>query len=141
MNFLIDTCVVSEFKNKNPEQAVINWLKSVEGSSLYLSVITIGELHKGIEKMKNSARKDMLQDWVENDLLVFFHGRIIEISQKISIAWGKIQAAAELKGRVLPSIDSMLVATAFAENLTIVTRNISDMRVDDVEIFNPWDYS
>jgi toxin FitB len=94
-------------------------------------------LRKVIEKLPASGKKDELYDWVVNDLKDRFWSRIIDINFEIAMIWGKIQSAAEKKGKPMPTIDSLIAATGIALNLIVVTRNVVDMAQSGVELLNP----
>ena len=137
MNYLLDTCVLSEYKKPKPEPKVIAWLDSQPDDSLYLSVLTIGELEKGIVKMPPSKRKTNLEGFVET-LLTRFDRRLIDLDSAILRRWGTMVGTLEIKGRVLPVIDSLMAATALEHDLTIVTRNEDDFEPTDVRVLNLW---
>jgi predicted nucleic acid-binding protein len=139
VNCLIDTCVISELAKKKPEQRVAAWISGIEESKLFLSVLTIGELLKGIEKLPDGGRRQTLLRWVNEDLQERFSGRIAVFDLQAAAVWAKIQAEAEAAGRVMPVMDSMIAATAIANNLAIATRNISDMEASGAVLINPWD--
>jgi toxin FitB len=139
VTFLLDTCVVSELVKVRPDKNVLRWIDSVEEQKLFLSVLTFGELEKGITKLPDSKRKDNLREWLENDLAKRFNGRILSIDFAVAAGWGKLQGEAECKGEKLPVIDSLLAATAEIFRLTLVTRNIADFKHCGVIIYNPWD--
>ncbi|NOQ21682.1 MAG: PIN domain-containing protein [Candidatus Aegiribacteria sp.] len=138
MKFLLDTCLISELVKSRPEKKVVDWLLSENETDFYVSVLTFGELHKGIEKLPESRKKEELQNWVETELKERFHNRIIEIDLGISTVWGEIQCIAEKKGRPMPAIDSLIAATGIAHNLMVVTRNVADMKQSGVKLLNPW---
>ncbi|MDR9416171.1 MAG: type II toxin-antitoxin system VapC family toxin [Gracilimonas sp.] len=138
MSYLIDTCCISELVRKKPNPKVVNWFADHDELSMYLSVITFGELRKGIEKLPNSEKKKKLNRWVRDDLSLRFQNRILNITIDEVNVWGEIVAAAENKGRPLPAIDSLIAATALTYDLKVVTRNISDMEGSGVEVINPW---
>jgi len=135
--YLLDTCLLSELIRKEPNQGVLDWIKDKEESSLFLSVLTIGELRKGIVKLKPSTKKKELTLWFA-ELESRFKDRIIPIDIQISLKWGEIQANLEVKGNSMPTIDSLIASTALCKNLIIVTRNGKDMKQSLVEILNPW---
>lgn len=139
MNYLIDTCVISELAKKKPEQRIAAWISEIEESRLFLSVLTIGELLKGIEKLPDGSRQDTLRQWVNEDLQERFNGRIAVFDLKAAAIWAKIQAKAEAAGKVMPVMDSMIAATAIANGLAVATRNISDMEASGAVLINPWD--
>lgn len=139
MKYLLDTCVISEIIRQKPSKKVIKWIKQEEEGNFFLSVLTIGELHKGIEKLVESKRKEELHYWVENDLKERFWNRIIDIDIQVAIMWGKIQGMAECIGRPMPAIDSLIASTGITHHLTVVTRNTSDMKESGVALLNPWE--
>ena len=138
MKYLLDTCVVSELVAKQPNPRVLEWIDSVDQDGVYLSVITIGELTKGIEKLPNSKRKQELSDWMENELLVRFQDKVIALGVDILVHWGTMVARLEAKGRTLPAMDSLIAASALEKGLTLVTRNEADFDGTGVEIVNSW---
>ena len=139
MRYLLDTCIISELIKNKPDKNVVLWLTKIEEQNLFLSTLTFGEIYKGIEKVSDVSKKNKLYQWVENDLKERFKNRILPITTKVAIMWGKIQGKAELEGKVVPAIDSLIAATGLANNLIVVTRNISDMKQSDVVLLNPWE--
>ncbi len=139
MNYLLDTCVISELVKPAAAENVTSWISDGLEETIHLSVITIGEIQKGITKLPASAKKRQLQSWLDNDLIERFENRIVPIDQKIARMWGKILAQAEEKGRQIPAIDGLIAATGLAYDMTVVTRNVSDMQVDGLYVFNPWE--
>ena len=138
MKYLLDTCVISELVAKQPNPQVLEWIDSIDADGVYISVITVGEITKGIEKLPNSKRKQELIDWLENELLIRFQDNLIELDVNILIRWGKLNARLEISGRRPPAIDSLIAATALEYELILVTRNESDFAETGVEILNPW---
>ena len=138
MKYLLDTCVISEVIKRKPSSKVIKWIKQEEESNFFISVLTIGELHKGIEKLDKSKRKEELHNWVENDLKERFCNRIINIDMQVVMVWGKIQGVTERTGKPMPAIDSLIAATGVTHHLTVVTRNTSDMKESGAVLLNPW---
>jgi predicted nucleic acid-binding protein len=139
MKYLLDTCVISEIIRPKPSIKVTKWIKKGDETNFFISVLTIGELHKGIEKLDESKRKEELHNWVENDLKERFWTRIIDIDLQIAMVWGKIQGMTERIGSPMPAIDSLIAATGITHHLTIVTRNTSDMKECGVALLNPWE--
>lgn len=141
MSYLIDTNVLSELRRKNPDPKVVAWFSERAAQSLFLSVLTLGEIRKGIERLDTAigdeARKQGLSDWLEQDLPTFFLGRLLSVDAGIADRWGHLQAKA---GRPLPAIDRLLAATALHHNLTLVTRNVKDFTGMGVELINPWEF-
>jgi len=139
MKALLDTCVISELVSKKPNPKVVEYVDLLDPEDVYLSVITIGEIVKGIEKLPKSRRKTDLQNWLKDDLLVRFEGNVVALDTDILIEWGALIARLESAGKTMPAIDSLLAATALAKKMTLVTRNVNDFDETDVEIVNPWE--
>lgn len=136
MSYLIDTNVLSELRKRQPDEAVVTWFAKRPGPMLYLSVLTLGELRKGIDAMRHGdPRKPSLLDWLENDLPRYFDRRILPIDVKVANRWGQICAMAK---RPLPAIDSLLAATAMTHDLILVTRNARDFNVPGIHVLDPW---
>ncbi|MBL4743602.1 MAG: type II toxin-antitoxin system VapC family toxin, partial [Cycloclasticus sp.] len=95
MKYLLDTCVISELVKPVPNDKVITWLSSIDESKLYISVLTFGEIEKGIEKLADGSKKKRLKLWLEDDLKQRFEGRIISIDLKVALKWGQVQAMSE----------------------------------------------
>ncbi|MCP3891205.1 MAG: type II toxin-antitoxin system VapC family toxin [Desulfobulbaceae bacterium] len=138
MNYLLDTCVISELIKQSPSQKVVKWISKVVENKIFISVLTIGEIHKGIEKLPTSKKKNKLQQWVNYDLQERFENRIINFDLQTATVWGRIQAHSETLGKALPAIDEQIAATGISHNLTVVTRNTTDMEVSGVALLNPW---
>ena len=132
--FLLDTNVVSELVKPRPEPRVIGWIQATEESLLFLSVLTIGEIRKGISSLPSGNKRALLESWLGNDLVIRFTDRILSIDFEIAERWGLLSA--QSKG--LPVVDGLLAATALHHNLTFVTRNTSDVRLAGLSVFNPW---
>lgn len=138
MNYILDTNIVSELIVKRPNQKVVEWLKGIDINNIFLSVITIGEIKKGIEKLPESQRKQNIQDWFENDLLIRFDGRILPLDLSVMLLWGELVGQLEKKGRKLPPLDSLIAATTKYHNYTLVTRNEKDFEGIEIMVFNPF---
>ncbi len=139
MRYLLDTCVLSELTRKRPLKRVSEWLAQQDDLSLFLSVITFGELQKGIGKLPDSTKRRELQSWVDYDLRRRFEGRVLAIDHETAVRWGEISATAEEDGRRIPVLDGLLVATALVSGLTVVTRNTRHMEHSAAKLFNPWE--
>ncbi len=139
MNYLLDTNVISELIAKKPHQPVLDWLDAQDPSSIYLSVITVGELQKGIAKLPASTRKDVLQTWLSDDLLSRFQGHILPIDVAVSLVWGELVGQLAHVGRPLAALDSLIAAIALHHRCTLVTRNEHDFIDTGVPVINPWD--
>ena len=139
MKYLLDTCVISELISNNPHNSVINLIISIDEDKAFLSVITIGEIQKGINLLKSSKRKIELSEWLKDDLLIRFKDRIINIDKNLMISWGTLMAKLELKGKKIPIIDSFIAASCLEQNLTLITRNTSDFKGSGISLINPWE--
>jgi tRNA(fMet)-specific endonuclease VapC len=138
MNYLLDTCVVSELVARQPNPQVVAWMHGLADEQVYLSTITIGEIQKGIHKLGDVPRREGLQSWLEDDLLTRFHGRILSPTLPVMLAWGKLCAELGQMGRPLPAIDSLIAAIALHHNLPLATRNEIDFADTGVTLINPW---
>lgn len=138
MSWLLDTCALSEYVKKAPNPKVIDWLDEQDESSLYISVISLGEIEKGIIKLMpgDPRRAQKLTVWL-GKLEQRFTGRILLVDAATLSAWAHFSAQAEFSGRPLPVMDGLLMATAQCHGLTVVTRNIQDFEPFP-RLFNPW---
>lgn len=134
MSYLIDTNVLSELQRKQANLQVIAWFEARPRQSLYLSVLTLGEIRKGIAKISAGARQQLLVDWLELELPNYFLGRVLPFDAACADRWGRLLALS----RPLPAVDAMLAATALQHDLTLVTRNTKDFEGLGVQLLNPW---
>ena len=137
--FLLDTNIISELVKPKPEANVTEWVENTDESLLYLSVLTLGEIRRGIAALPQSRRRATLEAWLDKDLRARFEGRILVIDQEVADRWGLLTAAARNSGIVLPVIDGLLAATALEHNLTLVTRDTGQIPSMGVAVFNPWE--
>jgi predicted nucleic acid-binding protein len=137
--FLLDTNCISEVVRSKPEPRVLDWMQAADESLLYLSVLTLGEIRKGVAGLAQGKRRTHLETWLELDLQARFSGRILAIDAAIADRWGLLAAEAKRKGRALSAIDGLLAATALHHNLTIVSRNVSDFMHTHAAVLNPWE--
>ena len=138
MNFLLDICIISEPKQKRPSERVLEWLNAQDESKLYLSVLTVGEIKKGIARLESSKKKTELERWLEK-LRARFARRILPLSEKTFLVWGKMYGEFERKGIVRPAFDSLLEATALELDMIFVTRNVKNFQHSSVTVLNPWE--
>ncbi len=132
--YLIDTNVISESIKKVPNENVKRWLTELDIYKVYISVVTLGEIRKGIEKLDIENKKQKLIQWLEVDLLAQFDGRIVSIDAKIADKWGYICSKGDI-----PAIDALIAASALVHNFKLVTRNTKDFdKISGLEIINPW---
>src|SRR5678815_630433 len=139
--FLLDTNVISELVNPRPAENVTAWIECTDESLLYLSVLTLGEIRRGIAALPQSRRRATLEAWLDKDLCARFEGRILVIDHEVADRWGLLSAAARNSGIALPVIDGLLAATALEHNLTLVTRDTGQIPTMGVSVFNPWQNS
>jgi len=137
--FLLDTNIISELIKPRPEPRVVMWVEATDENLLYLSVLTLGEIRKGIEALPHPARRVQLEAWLESDLRLRFAGRILTVDEAVAERWGIIAGQAAIRGAVMPVVDGLLAATAVQHNLTLVTRNTGDVAQTGALVFNPWE--
>ncbi|MEO5925770.1 MAG: type II toxin-antitoxin system VapC family toxin [Bryobacteraceae bacterium] len=136
--YLIDTNCVSETTRPQPDSKVADWFRQTDDSLLHISVLTLGEIRKGITRLEIGRRRTQLEQWLDIQLQLRFEGRILPITGQIALRWGTQAGQALLRGRTLPVIDGLLAATALEHNLTIISRNTRDFEAANVPVFNPW---
>jgi len=137
--FLLDTNCISEMVRPEPEPRVVDWMEAADEALLYLSVLTIGEIRKGVAGLLQGKRRTRLERWLELELQARFAGRIVPIDAAIADRWGLIAAEAKRTGKAVSVIDGLLAATALHRNLTVVSRNAGDFRNAQVQVLNPWE--
>ena len=138
MNYLLDTCVISELHKPEPDAGVVRWLENADETALYLSVLTLGELEKGIAGLPASARRRKLEAWVRKDLAERFRGRLLDVNADVAAKWGALSGDSESRGMPLPVIDALLAATSLVHDLTVATRNTTDFERCGAGCVNPW---
>lgn len=138
MTFLLDTNVVSEWVKPSPNAGVVAWLAEVDEDRTFLSVVTLAELRRGIERLTAGRRRERLDGWLRNELPMRFERRILPIDDEIADAWGGVVARREAAGRPIGVMDAFIAATAIVRGLAVVTRNTVDFDATVTEIVNPW---
>ena len=138
MTYLLDTALVSELVKRVPDPAVIAWVDARDEEALFVSVITLGELQKGIRKLPDSERKVSLHTWLTQDLVPRFGRRVIPVDAEVALEWGALLGEAEQRGQPLPVVDCLIAATARIHKLAVVTRNVRDLERCGVQVINPW---
>ena len=139
MNYLLDTCVLSEFTRRQPDARVVAWLDAMNEEQLFISAVTIGEVQRGIQRLPESRRKTELAVWMNNGLMARFAGRIVSIDAATMYLWGSLVARLEAAGQPIGVMDSLILASAVQNNLIIVTRNTADFSPSGAQVINPWD--
>ncbi len=138
MKILLDTCVISELQKTNGNAAVKHFVSEYPDSDVFLSVITIGELSKGIALLDDSVRKTGLRLWL-NGLEKSYARNIIKMDKETAHIWGELTARAQRQGKQISASDGLIAATALQYGLTVITRNISDFEHSGALLINPWD--
>ena len=137
--YLVDTNIPSELTRDRPDARVAAFLANVGQKSVFLSVLTIGEICKGIAELPASQKRTGLQTWLDIEVRSWFAGRILPVTETIAERWGNLAAAAKQKGMTLAVVDGLIAATALHHELTVVTRNVKDFAGLGADVFNPWD--
>jgi len=141
LKYLLDTNIISEFVSKKPNQKVLDYVSSLDEDNIYLSVITIGEIRFGIEKLNRehqSKKIEMLTNWLDNDLMQRFEGRIIDIDKETMLKWGEINGQLQKRGKPMPIMDSLIASSCLAKEFVLITRNTKDFYSFEMEMINPF---
>jgi len=133
----LDTCILSEFKKPSPNQKFISIIDKLDDRDIFLSVICIGEIRKGVPLLESAKRQTDLQSRLRR-LEKAYSNRILNIDISTVRIWGNLTASAQKQGRIIPATDGLITATALRHNLSIVTRNEKDFKYSGVTIINPW---
>ena len=137
--FLLDTNVISELLRPKPEQKVVEWVEATDEDLIFLSVLTIGEIRKGINLHPDAGRRAKLEAWLASEVRARFEDRILPIDEAVAERWGLLTAKARIvRNHKLPVVDGLLAATAQHHDLILVTRNVEDVAQTGVQLFNPW---
>lgn len=135
MSYLLDTNIITETTKQRPHKNVLEWLDAVPSEEIFVSVLTLGEIKQGIEKLPSSKKKNELKNWFKMSFLTWFGNNILNIDKDVAEKWGYIKATHK---KTLPAIDSLIAATALTFNLKLVTRNEKDFELGNLEVFNPF---
>jgi len=136
---ILDTNVISELVAKRPNAHVVGWIDSLDPSDIYLSVVTIGEIRKGVARLPHSPRKELLQLWLQGDLLKRFASRVLILDIHTMLHWGELTARLDQAGMSMPAMDSLIAAQALVHGCALATRNASHFAAAGVTVVNPWD--
>ena len=134
MSFLIDTCALSELVKPRPSHRVCDWFDAAPPDALFVSVLTLGEIRKGIERLSDGRRRRRIVVWLETELPDWFEGRVLPVDTGVADEWGRLMA----RPRNIPAVDGLIAATALQRHLTVVTRNEVDFAATGVDLLNPW---
>lgn len=137
MNILLDTCILSELRKPESHDLIKNAIISFDATQLFISVISIGEITKGIALLATSKKKTELSQWAAQ-LEKNYVNRILDINSDIAHMWGELTANAQIRGKIIPAADGLIAATALAHGLHIMTRNVSDFEFSGALLINPW---
>ncbi len=135
MSYLLDTNVISELARSSPDANVVAWADRLPPETVHISALTLGEIRKGVESLKDGALRRRLEPWLEHGLSNWFENRILPIDAAVADCWGSLLAQ---MGRSVPAIDSLLAATALSHGLDLATRNTKDFQFPGLNIVNPW---
>ena len=135
---LLDTNVVSEMVAHQPAIAVQRWMAGQTPSSLYLSVITLGELVYGVARLEAGRRRERLTRWIQEDLTAQFAGRVLPLDPDAATRWGELRALGERRGQQRSTADLQIAAIALTRGLTLATRNVADFETLGVPLVDPW---
>jgi predicted nucleic acid-binding protein len=136
--FLLDTNVISELIKPKAAPRVTTWIDTTDEDLLFLSVLTLGEIRKGVVLLPRGPRRTTLEAWLSKDLPLRFSGRILNIDPEVADRWGHLSGLTSSRGANVAVIDGLLAASAIQHNLTLVTRNTKDVAATGVSLFNPW---
>ena len=137
MRALLDTCVLSELRSSRPNPGVSRAMDEFASDDLYLSVVSAGEIAKGIALLKDSPKKHALASWLRA-LEFNYADRLLPVDLDTAHIWGELTAAARKRGRVVPAADGLIAATALRHGLHVMTRNTADFETTGVLLLNPW---
>lgn len=137
MNYLLDTCFISELRKPKPKQSVLDWFEAVNENCLFISALTIGELRYGIALLPDNAKKKDLEAWLKS-IEESYAELIIPVDEEVASRWADLRAAAQVRGQSLSVVDGLLAATCSTYMLTLVTRNEKDFSATGIKILNPW---
>jgi hypothetical protein len=135
MSYLLDTNVISETVRRQRNKLVVGWLEQIPAEALFVSVLTLGEIRKGIERLADRRRREKLRLWLEHDVPAWFEGRVLPVDLAVADRWGRLLVDV---GRSVPTIDSLLAAIALHHELRLVTGNAGDFNYPGLEVINPW---
>lgn len=135
MSYLLDTNIISETVRSSPNKKLLAWLEQLPGEALFVSVLTLGEIRKGVEALSDQKKREKLRLWLEHELPIWFEGRVLQVDIAVADRWGRLLAEV---ARPVPSIDSLIAATALHHELRLVTRNAKDFDYPGLEVINPF---
>lgn len=138
--FLVDTNILSELTRPQPEARVEKFLRQSK-DRIFVSVLSIGEIRKGIASLPVSNKRTILENWLHNEMMAWFGDRVLPVTLAVAEQWGDLAGQMKIAGRPRPVLDALLAATALKHDLALVTRNVKDYEGLSVTILNPWEAS
>lgn len=135
--YLLDTCALSEFTKPKPARGVARWFQETAEESQFVSVLSVGELEKGVRLLAAGRRREQLHVWLEA-VRVRFASRILDVTEQVAVEWARIATEADVRGDRLPVVDALIGATAIVHDLTVVTRNTTDVARSGARTLDPW---
>jgi toxin FitB len=134
MSFLLDTNVVSEIRKQAADPGVVSWFASVPADGLFLSVLAVGEIRQGVERLarRDPTQAEIYERWL-TELIDSYGDRLVPITESVAQAWGRLNALDPI-----PVVDGLMAATALVHDWTLVTRNVGDVRSTGVRLLNPF---
>jgi toxin FitB len=138
MSYLLDTSAVSEWVKPRPDPGIAAWLDEVDEDRTYLSVITLGELRTGVDRLADGRRRDRLDRWLTGELPERFGGRLLPVDAVVADEWGRLLATAEHAGSAVDDAGALIAATARVHGLQVVTRNVRHFRAAGADVISPW---
>jgi toxin FitB len=136
--WLLDTNVISELRKAKPEQEVVDWVAAQPRPDLLISRVTVAEIRFGVARAADSGSRARLTAWLENEVLPWFRGRIIEIDEAALLEWRMLMERGRQSRHTLPQPDALIAAVAIVNGLTVATRNTQDFAKAGVAVVNPW---
>ncbi|MBI1340149.1 PIN domain-containing protein [bacterium] len=133
--WLLDTVAISEPTKRSAAPPVLEWLDSQDPYTFHTSVLCLGEIRRGVERLAPGAKRTHLRKWMETELPAWFGDRVLTVDLEIAQLWGELTSNTT---RTVPSVDGLIAATAIHHGLTVVTRNHRDFEALQVNVFNPW---
>ena len=134
---LLDTCVVSELLSPRGNPNVARSVQRIDDANLFLSVLTIGEITKGLHRLANGRRRTAIEFWLAT-VQSTYGERMLPVDAAVARMWGELSARARSRGVALPVTDGLIAATALVQGLTVVTRNVKDFADTGVVLIDPW---
>ena len=139
MSYLLDTCVISEFARPAPSPGIVRWLDAQAEDQLYLSVVTLGEIARGVARLPDSRRRRRLAAWLHHDVRERFAQRLLPVSAQVALRWGELSGRAAASGVQISMADGIIAATALVHGLVVATRDVADLTATGAVVFSPWE--